>query len=66
MKTKSDYICDNCDTKQNRSYIDAMRRAGHGLQHLACCECGRHGIAEYEFEPRRRDMVRDCDTYIDA
>jgi len=45
---KSKYVCVNCGAKQNRKYIDAMRKAGFAAYHLACKECGMHTIAEHK------------------
>ena len=43
---KSKYICSNCRAGQDRKYVDAMRKAGFGLHHLACKMCGQQTIKE--------------------
>jgi RNase P subunit RPR2 len=38
------YICQNCGTYQKTIYVRAMLKAGFGLNHVPCRECGRAAI----------------------
>lgn len=43
---KNKYVCKNCNKGQNKKYVDAMRKAGFGLQHLKCKNCGQQTVTE--------------------
>jgi DNA polymerase III alpha subunit (gram-positive type) len=57
----SKYICKNCNTTQDAKHIKAMTKAGFGIQHLACSDCGQHMIADNQHIYWRGDEIADVE-----
>jgi len=38
---KSRYVCSNCEVAIKKHYIDVWHRAGFGIQHMECPNCGQ-------------------------
>jgi len=48
-QAKDIIICKHCGTRQRKAYIAAMDKAGFGLRHIACRECGQHALGRIKF-----------------
>jgi hypothetical protein len=46
-----------CNKAPDTKWIDAMRKAGFGLQHLKCKNCGVHHIFERDSGEDRSRLV---------
>lgn len=42
---RTKYVCKNCGCGVEKDGVEAMRKAGFALRHLACPNCGDHGIS---------------------
>jgi hypothetical protein len=48
------YVCGNCGSKQFAKHVDARRKAGFGLQHIECYNCGEKQIRERGDDDRNK------------